>query len=96
MALSIVVLLVLPWLDKSPVKSMRYRGLFSRLNLTMFVVSFLALMYLGLLPAEGLYVYLARIFTVLYFLYFAMLWVIPKFGLETCKPVPERVVFHAH
>jgi hypothetical protein len=25
-----------------------------------------------------------------------MLWVIPKFGLETCKPVPERVVFHAH
>jgi ubiquinol-cytochrome c reductase cytochrome b subunit len=96
MALSIVVLMFLPWLDKSPVKSMRYRGLFSRLNLTMFVVSFLALMYLGLLPAEGLYVYLARIFTITYFAYFAMLWVIPKFNLETCKTPPERVVFHAH
>jgi ubiquinol-cytochrome c reductase cytochrome b subunit len=94
MALSVLVYLFLPWIDKSPVKSMRYRGLLSRLNLAMFVVSFLVLMYLGLLPAEGLYVYLARIFTVLYFAYFALLWIIPKF--ETCKTPPERVVFHAH
>ena len=52
----------------------------------MFVVSFLVLMYLGLLPAEGLYVYLARIFTVLYFAYFAMLWVIPKSVSRPAKP----------
>jgi ubiquinol-cytochrome c reductase cytochrome b subunit len=94
MALSVLVYLFLPWIDKSPVKSMRYRGWLSRANLAMFVVSFLVLMYLGLLPAEGLYVYLARIFTVTYFAYFVLLYFIPRF--ETCKAVPERVVFHAH
>jgi ubiquinol-cytochrome c reductase cytochrome b subunit len=94
MALSVIVYLFLPWIDKSPVKSMRYRGLLSRLNLAMFVVSFLVLMYLGLQPAEGLYVYLARIFTATYFAYFVLLYLIPRF--ETCKALPERVVFHAH
>ena len=45
----------------------------SRTALTVFAVSFLVLMYLGLQPAEGLYVILARIFTVLYFAYFVLM-----------------------
>jgi ubiquinol-cytochrome c reductase cytochrome b subunit len=94
MFVSVAVWLFVPWLDRSPVKSMRYKGLLSRLNLGVFAVSFLVLMFLGLQPAEGLYVYLARIFSILYFAYFALLFIIPKF--ETCKTPPERVIYHAH
>ena len=94
MFLSVAVWLFVPWLDRSPVKSMRYRGLLSRLNLGMFAISFLVLMFLGLQPAEGLYVILARIFSVLYFAHFALLLVIPKF--ETYRTPPERVTYHAH
>jgi ubiquinol-cytochrome c reductase cytochrome b subunit len=64
--------------------------------LTLFVVSFIALGYLGLQPAEGIYVLWARIFGVIYFLYF---WAMPFYSrpsVDPVKPVPERVVFHAH
>ena len=84
----------LPWLDKSPVKSMRYRGWLSRAALGAFVVSFLVLMYLGLQPAEGLYVVLARIFTIVYFLYFLAMPFYTK--LDRNRPVPERLTYHAH
>ncbi|HEY0766414.1 MAG TPA: cytochrome bc complex cytochrome b subunit, partial [Steroidobacteraceae bacterium] len=70
MLLAVVSFLFLPWLDRSPVKSMRYRGWISRTALALFVVSFVALGYLGLQPAEGLYVVLARIFTLIYFAFF--------------------------
>ena len=95
MFLAVAVFLFIPWLDRSPVKSMRYRGWLSRLGLAMFVVSFLVLMFLGLQPAEGLYVLLARIFTVLYFAYFfVVLPFFPKF--ENVRPLPERLTYHAH
>jgi len=95
MFLAVAVFLFIPWLDRSPIKSMRYRGWLSRLGLAMFVVSFLVLMFLGLQPAEGLYVLLARIFTVLYFAYFfVVLPFFPKF--ENVRPVPERLTYHAH
>ena len=94
MLASVVVWLFLPWLDRSPVKSMRYKGWMSRTALTVFVVSFLSLMFLGLQPAEGLYVILARIFTVLYFAYFLLMWWYTK--AETVKPVPERLTYDAH
>ena len=73
MFLAVAAFIFLPWLDRSPVKSMRYRGWMSRTALAVFAVSFLALMYLGLQPAEGIYVLLARIFTVLYFAYFVLM-----------------------
>jgi ubiquinol-cytochrome c reductase cytochrome b subunit len=86
MALSVLVFFFLPWLDRSPVRSMRYKGWMSRTALAIFVVSFLALMYLGLKPAEGVYVILARVFTVLYFSYFLlMIWYTKA---ETVKPLP--------
>jgi ubiquinol-cytochrome c reductase cytochrome b subunit len=96
MGLAVVSFFFLPWLDKSPVKSMRYRGWISKTMLTLFVVSFIALGYLGLQPAEGIYVLWARIFGVIYFLYF---WAMPFYSrasVDPVKPVPERVVFHAH
>jgi ubiquinol-cytochrome c reductase cytochrome b subunit len=93
MGLAVAAFLFLPWLDRSPVKSMRYRGPISRIMLAVFVVSFIALGYLGLQPAEGLYTLLARIFAVGYFAYFAgMFW----YSREPTKKVPERVVFNAH
>ena len=96
MGLAVASFLFLPWLDRAPVKSMRYRGPISRIMLALFAVSFIALGYLGLQPAEGLYVMLARIFAVIYFAYF---WLMPWYSrasVDACKPVPERVIFHAH
>ena len=94
MFLGVASFFFLPWLDRSPVKSMRYRGMVSKVALTLFVISFLVLMYLGLLPAEGLYVLLARIFTIIYFAFF---WLMPVYQrFDTVKAVPERVTYHAH
>lgn len=94
MLLALVSFLVLPWLDRSPVKSMRYRGWISRTALALFVISFLSLGYLGLQPATALYVLLARIFTVIYFAFF---WLMPFYTpIDPVKPVPERVTYHAH
>jgi ubiquinol-cytochrome c reductase cytochrome b subunit len=94
MLLAVSAFLFLPWLDRSPVKSLRYRGWMSRTALTLFVMAVLVLGFLGLQPAEGLYVVLARIFTLIYFLFFILM---PFYTwLEPVKPVPERVTYHAH
>ena len=94
MGLAVLAFLFVPWLDRSPVKSMRYKGWVSRIALALFVVAFIGLGYLGLQPAEGLYVVLARILAVVYFGYFIGLWFYPRF--ERTKPVPERVTYDAH
>jgi ubiquinol-cytochrome c reductase cytochrome b subunit len=94
MLISVAVFLFVPWLDRSPVKSMRYRGWMSRTALTLFAISFVVLGYLGLQPAEGLYVALARIFAVIYFLFFFTMPWYSKY--DRVKPVPERVTYHAH
>ncbi|HYB31800.1 MAG TPA: cytochrome b N-terminal domain-containing protein [Steroidobacteraceae bacterium] len=92
--LSVAAYLFLPWLDRSPVKSMRYKGWMSRTALALFTVSFVVLAYLGMQPAEGLYVVLARIFAFIYFLYFIAMPFYTYF--EKVNPVPERVTYHAH
>jgi ubiquinol-cytochrome c reductase cytochrome b subunit len=89
MAAAIVLLFVLPWLDRSPVKSIRYRGLSYKVALTVFVVSFLALGFLGGEPPSPLYTSFSRLFSVLYFGFFAVLLILPIF--EKTKPVPDRV-----
>ena len=94
MLLAVVSFLFLPWLDRSPVKSMRYRGWISRTALALFAVSFVALGYLGMQPAEGLYVMLARIFVAIYFAFFLLM---PFYSrIDAVKPVPDRVIYHAH
>ncbi len=93
MLLSIVVFFFLPWLDRSPVKSIRYKGILSKIFLAGFVVSFVALGYFGMMPAEGTYVILARIFTIIYFAFFLLM---PWYTrVEKTSPVPQRVTFHA-
>jgi ubiquinol-cytochrome c reductase cytochrome b subunit len=94
MGLAVLAFLFVPWLDRSPVKSMRYRGWMSRTALTLFAISFVALGYLGLQPAEGLYVWLARFFGTIYFLFFGLMYWYSKW--DRVKPVPERVTYHAH
>ena len=89
MAAAIVLLFFLPWLDRSPVKSIRYRGLSYKVALTVFVISFLALGFLGGEPPSPLYTSFSRLFSVLYFGFFAVLLILPIF--EKTKPVPDRV-----
>jgi ubiquinol-cytochrome c reductase cytochrome b subunit len=89
MLLAVVSFLFLPWLDRSPVRSIRYKGALSRFFLAMFAISFVVLGYLGLQPAEGRYVLLAQVFTGFYFAFF---WLMPLYSkLDRAKPVPERV-----
>src|SRR5215467_7027860 len=71
--LAVLAFLFLPWLDRSPVKSMRYRGWMSRTALALFTVAVLVLGYLGLQPAIGVYVVLERIFAAVYFLFFLLM-----------------------
>jgi ubiquinol-cytochrome c reductase cytochrome b subunit len=92
--LAVVAFFFLPWLDRSPVKSMRYRGWMSRAALALFALSFVVLGFLGLQPAEGLYVVLARIFTAIYFAFFLLMPIYSR--LDAVKPLPERVTYHAH
>jgi ubiquinol-cytochrome c reductase cytochrome b subunit len=89
MALAVLSFLFLPWLDRSKVRSMRYKGWLSRSALATFAVSFLALSYLGLQPAQPVYVLLARAFTLFYFAFFWLMPVYSKF--DRVKAVPERV-----
>src|SRR5690554_4928769 len=91
MGLAIVMLFLLPWLDRSKTRSIRYRGPYFRFALVIFVISFVALGYLGTQPATSLHTLLAQIFTVLYFAFFILMPVYTK--LDKDKPVPERVTY---
>ena len=91
MGLAIVVLFFLPWLDRSPVKSIRYRGGLYKFFLAVFVISFLALGYLGMQPVTPVHTLFGRIFSVLYFLFFLLM---PWFTrADKTLPEPERVTF---
>lgn len=86
---AIAILFVLPWLDRSPVRSMRYKGWFSRCALALFAVSFVMLGYLGAEPATPIKTMLAQIGTVIYFGFFILMPFYTR--MESTKPVPERV-----
>jgi ubiquinol-cytochrome c reductase cytochrome b subunit len=92
MGLAIVLLFLVPWLDNSPVKSIRYRGWICRLALALFAVSFVALGYLGLQPPSPTYVVLARVFAVGYFAFFLLMPLYTRW--DRPRPVPDRVRFH--
>ena len=89
MGAAIAILFALPWLDRCKVKSIRYRGLSYKLLLTMFLISFVALGWLGTQPSTPEYIKLTRIFTTTYFLFFIILPFTS--AREKTKPVPERV-----
>ena len=86
---AIAVFFVLPWLDRSPVKSIRYKGLLFKFWIAMFAISFIVLAWLGMQPVSDLKTLMAQIFTVIYFLFFALMPWYSK--IDKTKPVPERV-----
>jgi len=89
MAGAIAIPFVLPWLDKSSVRSMRYKGLASRIFLGMFVISFFVLGYLGTVHPTPVKTMISQICTAIYFAYFLLMPWYTK--VEKTKPVPERV-----
>jgi ubiquinol-cytochrome c reductase cytochrome b subunit len=89
MGLSIVLFFFLPWLDRSPVKSIRYRGWMFKTALTVFVIAFFILGWLGTQPAAGPNLIMAQVCTVLYFAFFVLMPWYTK--IDKTKPVPERV-----
>jgi len=92
MAGAVALPLFLPWLDRSRVKSIRYRGWIYKLALTLFAISFMALGYLGMQPVEPIFVLAARIFSVIYFGFFLLM---PYYTtIDKTKPVPDRVIYH--
>ncbi|MDH5435121.1 MAG: cytochrome b N-terminal domain-containing protein [Gammaproteobacteria bacterium] len=86
---SVLILFLLPWMDRSPVKSIRYRGASFKILLFLFVIDFFVLGFLGTKPTTELYKLMAQIGTIYYFVYFFALMILPSF--EKTKPVPERV-----
>ena len=104
MGAGVIILFFLPWLDKSPVRSIRYKGPIFRAALAIFVVSFLVLGYLGVattdvwgrmpevLPIIGgveVATIASRLLTLAYFAFFlAMPW---YSRIDKCKPEPERL-----
>jgi len=89
MAASIAILFVVPWLDRSPVKSMRYKGWYSRIALLLFVVSFIIFGVLGVWSPTAERKLLSQVCTLIYFAYFILMpWYTRK---EATKLPPERV-----
>ena len=86
---SLVILFFLPWLDRSPVKSIRYRGWIFKTALTIFILAFFLLGWLGTQPAEGINTLLAQISMFIYFGFFLLMPIYTR--LDKTKPVPERL-----
>ncbi len=94
MAGAIFVFFLLPWLDRSKVKSIRYRGRYFKIALTLFLISFVSLAYLGGQPATVVLTNFARGFSVLYFAFFLLMpWYT---AIDNDKPVPTRVSYTPH
>ena len=90
----VVILFFLPWLDNCPVKSMRYRPTGHKVMLAIFVVNFLILGYLGMLPPSTIGGRVSQLGTLFYFGFFLLMPWWSKIGEP--KPVPDRVTFAAH
>ncbi len=104
MGVSVMILFFLPWLDRSPVKSIRYRGVYWKGAVAIFVVVFLVLGYLGVKPTtvwgqfgfdaffldtKDIATWAARLCTLLYFAFFILMpWYTAR---DKVKPVPDRV-----
>jgi ubiquinol-cytochrome c reductase cytochrome b subunit len=104
MGIATMILFLLPWLDRSPVKSIRYRGTYYKSALAVFVIAFLILGYLGVKPTtvwgqftdslgildtKDRATWAARLCTLVYFAFFILMpWYTAK---DKVKPVPDRV-----
>lgn len=91
MGVAAIAIVFLPWLDRSPAKSIRYRGPIFKGFLAAFVVSFIGLGYLGLMPATPTYTVISQVLSVVYFAFFMLMPWYTK--IDKCKPEPDRVTF---
>lgn len=91
MGMSIFILVLLPWLDRSAVRSIRYKGWMFKTAIALFVVSFIGLGYLGMHEPTPIKTIFARLLTVIYFSFFLLMPIYSK--LDKTKPVPERVTY---
>ena len=89
MGASVGVLFLLPWLDRSPVKSIRYKGLWYKILLALFTIAFIRLGLLGMAEGTPAQTWEMRLWTLVYFMFFVLLFFIsPK---AKTKPEPDRV-----
>jgi ubiquinol-cytochrome c reductase cytochrome b subunit len=91
---AVVILFFLPWLDHSPVKSIRYRPTWHKYLYAIFIINFLVLGYLGTQAPNPTFNLMSQIGTVIYLAFFLVMPVWSRIG--TFKQVPDRVTFHAH
>jgi ubiquinol-cytochrome c reductase cytochrome b subunit len=91
---AVIIMFFMPWLDRSPVKSIRYRPGWHKLVYAAFVVVMIVLGYLGIQPVSELYTLLAQAGTLYYFAFFVLMPWWSRMG--EFKPVPDRVTFQPH
>lgn len=89
MGASVAILFVMPWLDRSPVRSIRYRGWYYKAALIIFVSCFITLGYLGTLPPSPITTIIARLCSFGYFAFFLLMPFYTKY--DNCKQPPLRV-----
>ena len=94
MGVSVIIFFVLPWLDRSPVKSLRYRPRWNLVLYGLFVLVFLVLGYLGMKPPSPVGTTISQIGTLFYFGFFLLMPWWSRIG--EFKSVPDRVVFKPH
>jgi ubiquinol-cytochrome c reductase cytochrome b/c1 subunit len=85
---SILIMMFLPWIDRSKVRSARYRPIYRQL-FWIFVANFVVLGWMGANPPEGIYVIVSRICAVIYFGFFALLPLVAK--VEKTRPLPTTI-----
>jgi ubiquinol-cytochrome c reductase cytochrome b subunit len=89
MGVSVVILFFLPWLDRSPAKSIRYKGLWYKILLGLFVIAFVRLGMLGMAEGTPAQTVEMRVWTFVYFAFFVLLFFLsPR---ASTKPLPERL-----
>lgn len=88
-AASLAFLFVMPWLDRSRVRSIRYRGIWTKWALTLFVISFASLGVLGTQPLSDINIICSRVFVTIYFLYFILMPFYTRY--EKTKPLPDHL-----
>ena len=89
MGIGAIAFVFMPWLDRGKVKSIRYRGSLYKAFLASFVISFLGLGWLGMLPVTPTYTLIARVLSVVYFAFFILMPWYTK--IDKTKPEPDRV-----
>jgi ubiquinol-cytochrome c reductase cytochrome b subunit len=94
MGAAVIILFFLPWLDNSPVKSIRYRPTWNKWLYAVFVLNFFVLGYLGILPPSPIGERVSQVGTLFYFGFFLLMPWWSRLG--EFKPVPSRVTFQPH